>query len=227
MPPTRKPCKEEGCDRPKMRDKHRCGWHYLLTLSTDEQVRYADRRLKLKEERPDFVRRSRVAPADWPEGTRFCSGCQCFIPLFYASGSRCKACASRAAHASRIESTYEITREEYEELLAWQGGVCYICGQVPRGRRLAVDHDHVTNAVRGLLCANDEWGCNMSLRRLLDDLAMARRAYDYVTRSPMERMKGGELSPAAPRPTRAMQIMAAVSPATAAAAGWPGHPRPV
>lgn len=193
MAKVRARCKEPDCAYPKKPGRHRCGWHYLSTLSMDEQVMYAQRRLELKEAKPGYERRNRVPADQWPAGTRFCSGCQYMVPLFYTSGSRCKACASRAAHAGHVERTYGLTGEEYDQLLAWQGGRCYICGQQPRGRRLAVDHDHASGAVRGLLCANDEWGCNMSLRRLLDDIDMARRALAYVTTSPLERMRAGEL----------------------------------
>jgi hypothetical protein len=94
-----------------------------------------------------------------------------------------------------IKRVYDFTQEDYQALLAWQGGRCYICRQVPRVRRLAVDHDHRTGEVRGLLCANDDWGCNVSLRRLLNSEAMAKRAYDYVAKSPLQRMLEGERRP--------------------------------
>ena len=41
---------------------------------------------------------------------------------------------------------------EYEALLAAQGGVCAICGNPPKNRRLHIDHDHKTGRIRGLLC---------------------------------------------------------------------------
>lgn len=37
-------------------------------------------------------------------------------------------------------------------MLAAQDGRCAICTRRPRARRLAVDHDHNTGLVRGLLC---------------------------------------------------------------------------
>ena len=49
--------------------------------------------------------------------------------------------------------------DEYEWMLAEQGGVCAICGSPPKSRRLHVDHDHRTGAVRGLLC----FRCNRAL----------------------------------------------------------------
>jgi hypothetical protein len=48
---------------------------------------------------------------------------------------------------------YGLTLEDYDALLLEQSGVCAICQEPPSPtRRLAVDHDHKTNAVRGLLC---------------------------------------------------------------------------
>lgn len=54
---------------------------------------------------------------------------------------------------------YGITEAEYDAMLARQGGVCALCGKKPGRVRLAVDHDHVTKKVRGLLHAR----CNQSL----------------------------------------------------------------
>jgi hypothetical protein len=41
----------------------------------------------------------------------------------------------------------------------------------------AVDHDHVTGAVRGILCA----GCNTGMGQLRDDPWVLRRAIEYLT----------------------------------------------
>lgn len=45
-----------------------------------------------------------------------------------------------------------VTELEYAALLALQGGHCALCPNTPKTRRLAVDHDHRTGRVRGLLC---------------------------------------------------------------------------
>lgn len=49
---------------------------------------------------------------------------------------------------------YQITATEYRVLYRAQGGRCYVC-RVADGtsRRLAVDHDHLTGEVRGLVCS--------------------------------------------------------------------------
>jgi hypothetical protein len=47
-------------------------------------------------------------------------------------------------------------------VLAAQSACCAICGEAcATGRRLAVDHDHATGRIRGLLC----FRCNTSLAR--------------------------------------------------------------
>lgn len=46
-----------------------------------------------------------------------------------------------------------MTLEDYNAQLQRQGGVCAICGEKPKNNLLAVDHDHDTGAVRGLLCS--------------------------------------------------------------------------
>lgn len=60
---------------------------------------------------------------------------------------------SRRADA-RVVRVYGLAPGEYEQLLAFQGGTCAIptCNASGKRKRLAVDHDHVTGEVRGLLC---------------------------------------------------------------------------
>jgi len=63
----------------------------------------------------------------------------------------------------------------YERLLRLQGGHCALCPNVPKTRRLNVDHDHRTGRVRGLLCHR----CNRYLPVWMT-AAWLRRAADYV-----------------------------------------------
>lgn len=71
----------------------------------------------------------------------------------------------RARHKRyRLKSLYGITVEEYDRMLTEQDGKCAICGltEALDHGTLAVDHDHKTNEVRGLLCFN----CNTSIGKL-------------------------------------------------------------
>ena len=60
-----------------------------------------------------------------------------------------------------LKYKYGIDRAGYDRMLKEQDGACRICRKKPRTRRLAVDHDHKTNEVRGLLCSR----CNEGLGR--------------------------------------------------------------
>lgn len=70
----------------------------------------------------------------------------------------------------------------FEQLLTAQNGQCAIC-KVPANelrRRLCIDHDHVTGAVRGLLCGN----CNRALGYFNDNPERLQNATRYLNASP-------------------------------------------
>lgn len=73
---------------------------------------------------------------------------------------------------------YGISPEQYDVMLAAQGGVCAICqGQQVAGRRfLDVDHDHDTGQVRSLLCSL----CNVMLGAARERADLLRLAADYL-----------------------------------------------
>lgn len=89
--------------------------------------------------------------------------------------------ARAAAHGRWILKTYGITSEQYEALYEAQGGCCFICKRA-RGisKKLAVDHDHATGYVRGLLCTT----CNKILGHFRDDRYAGARVYRYLVTPP-------------------------------------------
>jgi hypothetical protein len=179
---TTKPCLEPGClPLPKRAGNPvRCEWHWLARQPAVIQAEAAAARLAKARAggKPDVAR---IVPQLWPEGFRWCAGCQSMVPLFYARGSRCRSCASEASHRARVETTYALEPGEYDALLKLQGGRCAICRCRPEAQRLAVDHDHQTNAVRGLLCVR----CNHDLLGAAHDrLDILRAAVAYLEHSP-------------------------------------------
>lgn len=177
--------------RPKWSTRQRCAWCWINRQPIELQEAWAAHRRKTAESADGYAYRARVPEKDWKPGTRWCSGCQWMIPTEYASGSRCRACASRARHRAYVERTYDITGEDYDALLDWQAGRCYICREMPQTQRLAVDHDHVTGIVRGLLCAGQEQGCNWNYRKALGNAEVARRILAYAEEPPLQRMRRG------------------------------------
>ncbi len=77
---------------------------------------------------------------------------------------------------------FGITADDYDRMLAAQGGGCAICGiktVTQKGRKnFHVDHCHATGVVRGLLCHM----CNVGLGAFKDEPARLRRAADYIER---------------------------------------------
>lgn len=94
---------------------------------------------------------------------------------------------------------YGITQEEYDRMLAAQGGCCAICrcavSGASRGAGWLVDHDHTTGAVRGLLCVK----CNTGLGLFQDSASVMQAAVEYLANRGTEEartlFKGGRNSP--------------------------------
>ena len=110
--------------------------------------------------------------------------------------SSCKKCMSaknvsaqrkRRDDGSHYLSVYGAALD-YSKLLSLQGGGCAICGKsehLAQGRKirpikkLAVDHDHVTGKIRGLLCRKCNWG----LGYFGDNASIIRKAAAYLESS--------------------------------------------
>ena len=100
------------------------------------------------------------------------------------------------ARAASGKDGYVITPYDYRLLYIAQKGRCWICQKAkgvhpddPRGtgtRRLGVDHNHTTGAVRGLLCSGGDRTCNRVLGWFRDHPAPFQRAAQYLVNPPAE-----------------------------------------
>jgi hypothetical protein len=96
------------------------------------------------------------------------------------------------SRAAGLKRRYGITEEDYEKLLEEQGGKCAICGSTQgrvhtatgEPRHLAVDHDHETKEIRGLLCDP----CNQGIGLLGDDPNRLVDAAAYLMRAQLKRV---------------------------------------
>lgn len=96
----------------------------------------------------------------------------------------CRVCRNIGMTASRkkryktgrnehLIRTYGITEAEFCDMLLQQQGLCAIC----RCRKAkAIDHDHATGRVRGVLCH----GCNSAIGVFNEDPEVFQRALDYL-----------------------------------------------
>ena len=83
-----------------------------------------------------------------------------------------------------LKKRFGITLKDYEKMLKEQNGVCAICGEeetvldhrTKEPRSLAVDHDHQTDEIRGLLCTN----CNRGIGHFQDNIDLLAKAISYL-----------------------------------------------
>ena len=105
-----------------------------------------------------------------------------------------------SVRSSQLKCDFGISLDQYSELFYEQGGQCAICGceetSVTKSgeiKWLAVDHDHETGKIRGLLCH----ACNIAIGLLKDDVSILQSAINYFrlnkvgTQSVVELMKRG------------------------------------
>lgn len=91
-----------------------------------------------------------------------------------------------------LQKKFNIGLAEYQVMFDAQKGVCAICSKPETAFRkgksvpLAVDHDHTTGKIRGLLCT----ACNIAIGALQDSAKVIRSAADYL-----DKYNGGALSP--------------------------------
>jgi len=78
---------------------------------------------------------------------------------------------------------YGLTDIEIHEISLKQGEKCAICQSTldatDRRRSFHIDHDHITNIVRGILCG----GCNTGLGAFKDNIIVLQRAILYLLNS--------------------------------------------
>jgi hypothetical protein len=100
---------------------------------------------------------------------------------------KCHACRKTRQQgnikSARMKKVYGLPRDQYDQMLAEQGGRCAICGAEPDptsparlAHALHVDHDHATNKIRGLLC----YQCNLALGNFRDNETFLLAAVEYL-----------------------------------------------
>ena len=129
--------------------------------------------------------------------TKKCSRCQEHKELAEFSKNKCKKdglnqeckICNRKSHKKAREKglsrwydmkkTLGIGEKEYNTLLQKQNHCCAICSHPhidEKGKRLHVDHDHITGKIRGLLCNH----CNLGLGHFKDNPFFLATAMWYL-----------------------------------------------
>lgn len=79
-----------------------------------------------------------------------------------------------------LKHDFDITLEQYNYMYIKQNGCCAICNKPQSSFKhaLAVDHDHKTGKVRGLLCIN----CNLILGHSNDSIERLTQIIQYLNK---------------------------------------------
>lgn len=85
----------------------------------------------------------------------------------------------RCPKCVRIRAKFRVTPATIQKLKADQGYGCAICGNLNGTRDFAIDHDHDTEKIRGLLCTR----CNLGIGYLRTS-ELLRRAANYLEKDP-------------------------------------------
>ncbi|MFE2073715.1 endonuclease VII domain-containing protein [Streptomyces misionensis] len=170
-------CTFIGCGKPRL-TRDLCQGHMLQKKRGKEltPLRYHHR----STERDEHGRKRCSTCEQWKEVNEFYPRAQHSDGL----NGYCKRCD----RDMRLRRNYGITVDQYDSMLAAQGGGCAICGTVPgEGTSLHVDHDHACcpdrkkscgGCLRGLLCED----CNRVLGMFRDDPARFESAITYLAR---------------------------------------------
>lgn len=99
-------------------------------------------------------------------------------PEKYRSAERRRNPKRREAQRDyRLRRAYGIDLVRYNYLWQKQDGRCAVCSDdLTLTHQVAVDHDHATGKVRGLLCSN----CNVLLGMAQDNEGTLKRAIEYL-----------------------------------------------
>lgn len=78
-----------------------------------------------------------------------------------------------------LRANYGISLDDYECLRTSQSNKCGICGAepAPGEKELAVDHNHATDYIRGLLCFH----CNVGVGHFQDSVPLLLKAIAWLT----------------------------------------------
>jgi hypothetical protein len=190
------PCQIDGCTRPH-KARGLCQTHYAQRLRGSD---FSPIRSRVREKPPEciedgcaepvkskglckmhyqrFLRHGHTMYRNRKKPAKQCVIEGCDSVLYAKDLCHAHYIKQRKWRAAGVDAT------RYQEMLREQGGVCAICAQPERApdkasgktKDLAIDHDHVTGAIRALLCSN----CNRGLGLFNDDIALLAKAQSYV-----------------------------------------------
>jgi hypothetical protein len=119
-----------------------------------------------------------------PGGIPLCLGCKRENGARYRAKNR-----EHIRFQNRIDR-YDLSEATFMALWAAQHGECAICHASFESTVSRIDHDHVTGAVRGILCVP----CNTGIGCLRDSVPLLHEAVRYLTDPPARALPSEDIA---------------------------------
>jgi len=101
----------------------------------------------------------------------------------YHKSEKGKVARAKAMRTMLLKRRYNITVDDYDKMKQSQNNLCYICGKSETHnnvngvvRQLSIDHNHITNKVRKLLCHR----CNAMIGNCCEDTSILQKGIEYI-----------------------------------------------
>ena len=124
----------------------------------------------------------------WSSGYKTCAPCKQAKSKEWVANNRDKVLAysiknqaktpdmPRVRKNQHLKRKYGITIEQYEEMFLNQDESCAICKEKSSATSWHLDHNHITNKVRAILCHH----CNVLLGFAKDNTTLLEKVIDYL-----------------------------------------------
>ena len=116
-----------------------------------------------------------------------CRSCGLINIFIESKNCYCDECMSQKNYEKNIKLRFNISMEDYNNMLLKQNGTCAICKEVSNDRRLSVDHDHnccsgqytCGKCIRSLICHR----CNLVLGQVNDNIYILKSMFEYLQKN--------------------------------------------
>jgi len=86
--------------------------------------------------------------------------------------------AKKDKNAQFLKYRYNLTIDDFNNLIKNQNNKCKICNNMFSKNAIDIDHNHLTNKIRGLLCPN----CNTGIGLFCDNATLLKNAITYLNK---------------------------------------------
>jgi hypothetical protein len=189
-----KECTIEGCSK-ELRALGLCRTHYNQQwnknhkTSEKDRERWRDHSRKYRAENPEKVRESHRKSSRKQYAHNLAREQERARKYRADNLEKVRKSTRESARERSIFSNYRLSNEEWIQIYEHQKGLCPMCGsqlknrcdEASIGKAAALDHDHATGLVRGLLC---QMPCNGALGAFRDKTQWLRNALAYIDSPP-------------------------------------------